>query len=103
MFDTVQPERPLVSFCRQADLGFCDDWASGDPGKVSGSIQYLDKLSQRSEALQSANVIRKEGDFLLGDMMDGLGFIAALEDHKFEIKSSRVALMGVGPADSASS
>lgn len=70
------------------------------PHKISGS-QFCDHLSDRSKFLHAVNVVRKDGNGLSGDMVDGLGYIAALNAKGCEFVGKRVLLCGLGGAGSA--
>lgn len=64
--------------------------------------KHIDVLSPRARALGSANVVRREKDGrLIGDMMDGLGFLAAAERNGFRAKGQRALVVGAGAAGSA--
>lgn len=65
------------------------------------AAQQMDELSDRARALSSVNVIRVADGRLIGDMVDGLGFVNALRLHGFDPKGKRVALIGIGAAGSA--
>jgi shikimate dehydrogenase len=50
----------------------------------------LDSLSERSAALRSVNVIRREADGrLVGDIVDGEGFLNAARKHASIPRTSR--------------
>lgn len=61
----------------------------------------MDDVTTRARDLKAVNVVRVEGDLLMGDMVDGLGFMLALHAHKLDISGKRVALFGVGGAGTA--
>ncbi|MGY4527765.1 shikimate dehydrogenase family protein [Pseudomonas sp. TE21394] len=62
----------------------------------------LDDLSQRAAALGSVNVIRRERDGrLLGDNVDGAGFLGAARKHGFEPAGKRALVVGCGGVGSA--
>ena len=62
----------------------------------------VDKLSDRAKDLETVNVIRRtEKGQLIGDMVDGLGFIEALRSNGFEVSTKRVAVFGAGGAGGA--
>lgn len=62
----------------------------------------LDSLSERAAALGSVNVIRRERDGrLLGDNVDGAGFLGAARKHGFEPAGKRALVIGCGGVGSA--
>jgi shikimate dehydrogenase len=65
------------------------------------AVDSMDELSERAETLGSVNVVRAEKGRLIGDMVDGLGFMLAVRNHGFSIPGKRVALLGAGGAGAA--
>ncbi|WP_305954790.1 shikimate dehydrogenase [Burkholderia sp. SRS-W-2-2016] len=64
--------------------------------------KHLDALSERARSLACVNVIRREADgTLVGDMVDGDGFINAARRNGFEAGGKRVLIVGAGGAGSA--
>jgi shikimate dehydrogenase len=62
----------------------------------------VDELSDRAKNLEAVNVIRRtEKGQLIGDMVDGLGFLEALRSKGFEVSTKRVAVFGAGGAGGA--
>jgi shikimate dehydrogenase len=62
----------------------------------------LDRLSQRAALLGSVNVIRREaGGTLLGDNVDGEGFVGAARQQGFEPKGKKALVLGAGGVGSA--
>jgi shikimate dehydrogenase len=62
----------------------------------------VDGLSERARALACVNVIRREADgTLVGDMVDGDGFINAVRRHRFEPRGAHALIVGAGGAGSA--
>jgi len=62
----------------------------------------LDSVSERSAALCSVNVIRREIDGrLVGDIVDGEGFLNAARKHGFNPKDQQVLVIGTGGVGSA--
>ncbi len=62
----------------------------------------LDALTPRAEALGCVNVIRREpSGRLVGDIVDGDGFLNAARDHAFVPKDKHVCVIGAGGAGSA--
>ena len=62
----------------------------------------LDVLSERSNALRSVNVIRREADGrLVGDIVDGEGFLNATSKHGFSALNKQALVIGTGGVGSA--
>lgn len=62
----------------------------------------LDGLSERAAALRSVNVIRREADGrLLGDNVDGDGFLNAARAQGFDARGKRALVLGAGGVGSA--
>jgi shikimate dehydrogenase len=62
----------------------------------------VDVLSDRARALGCVNVIRREVDgTLIGDMVDGDGFINAARAHGFDPAGARALVIGAGGVGSA--
>jgi len=97
----VDPEklRDFVAFQR--------GWINSDGFVVTiphkrAIVPLLDQLTDRAKRLQAVNVVRRREDGrLLGDMVDGLGFIAAAERHGFSAKGRSALVVGTGGAGSA--
>lgn len=61
-----------------------------------------DSVSERAAFLRSVNTIRRTADGkLIGDMFDGLGFVAACQENGCEFKGKRALLVGAGGAGTA--
>jgi len=64
--------------------------------------KYLDHLSPRAALLRSVNVIRREADgTLVGDNVDGEGFLTAARQQGFEPEGQKALVLGAGGAGSA--
>ena len=62
----------------------------------------LDSVSERSAALRSVNVIRREADGrLVGDIVDGEGFLNAARKHHFNPEDKHALVIGTGGVGSA--
>ena len=62
----------------------------------------LDGLSERSAALGSVNVIRRENDGrLVGDIVDGEGFLSAARQQGFNPHDKKTLVIGTGGVGSA--
>lgn len=67
-----------------------------------GAAGQADALSPRARDLGAVNVLRRtEQGRLIGDMVDGLGFVAALRRNGFEVQGRRAVVFGAGGAGSA--
>lgn len=65
-------------------------------------VEHLDTLSERAHALRSVNVIRREADgSLVGDNVDGDGFLNAARQQGFEVAGKRALVIGAGGVGSA--
>jgi shikimate dehydrogenase len=65
------------------------------------AIDSMDEISERAKTLGSVNVVRAEKGHLIGDMVDGLGFMVAVKNHGLSIPGKRVAIVGGGGAGAA--
>ena len=61
----------------------------------------MDEISERAEDLLSVNVVRVENGRLIGDMVDGLGFMVAVRTHGLSVQGKRAAIIGGGGAGAA--
>ena len=66
------------------------------------AARQADELSRRARDLGTVNVLKRtrEGR-LVGDMVDGLGFLEALKAHGFDPKGKRIVVFGAGGAGGA--
>jgi shikimate dehydrogenase len=66
------------------------------------AAQQADELSTRARDLGAVNVMRRtEEGKLIGDMVDGLGFMEALRRHGFDVKDKAAVVFGAGGAGGA--
>jgi len=66
------------------------------------SAGLVDELTSSARDLGAVNVIRRtEEGRLVGDMVDGLGFLEALRRNGFHVKGKRAVIFGSGGAGSA--
>ena len=65
------------------------------------AVDCMDEISERAEDLLSINVVRLENGRLIGDMVDGLGFMVAVRTHGLSIQGKRAAIIGGGGAGAA--
>jgi len=65
------------------------------------AFDFMGGHSERAEILGSVNVVRAKNGRLIGDMVDGLGFMVAIKHHGLFIPGKRVALIGGGGAGAA--
>lgn len=65
-------------------------------------VAHLDELSPRARALNSVNVIRRAADGrLLGDNVDGEGFLNAARQQGFDVRGKQALVIGAGGVGSA--
>ncbi len=67
----------------------------------NASVPYMDQLSDRSKQLGALNVVQVENGCLSGDMVDGLGFLAAIRNHGFSCQNKSLGIVGLGAAGAA--
>ena len=61
----------------------------------------MDEMSQRAEDLAAVNVVRVESGRLIGDMVDGLGFMVAAKAKGLDMRGKRAAIIGGGVTGAA--
>lgn len=65
-------------------------------------VALCDEVSRQAELVGAVNCVRREADGrLIGDILDGAGFVAGLRREGFEPKGRRVLLLGAGGAANA--
>jgi shikimate dehydrogenase len=65
-------------------------------------IRLCDEVSPQALAVGAANVVRREADGrLVGDQLDGIGFVEGLRDQDIEVRGRSVYLVGAGGAANA--
>lgn len=88
-------------------IAFARSWRNSDGFLVTvphkrAVAGLLDTLTDRARRLQAVNVVRRNPDgSLTGDMVDGLGCLAAARQHGFEAKGRNALVIGTGGAGSA--
>jgi shikimate dehydrogenase len=66
------------------------------PHKIA-SAEFVDALSDRARLLGAINMVRRlPGGRLEGDMVDGLGYLAALAQHGISARGKSIAVFGGG-------
>ncbi|MGD2127503.1 MAG: hypothetical protein PVG99_15600, partial [Desulfobacteraceae bacterium] len=65
------------------------------------AMECMDEISERAQDLQAVNVVRLEDGRLIGDMVDGLGFMVAVKNHGLSMDGKRAAVIGGGGAGAA--
>jgi shikimate dehydrogenase len=65
------------------------------------AVDSMDEMSERAKVLVSVNVVRAENGRLIGDMVDGLGFMVAVKNHGLSIPGKRAVIIGGGGAGAA--
>jgi len=61
----------------------------------------MDEMSQRAGDLAAVNVVRAENGRLIGDMVDGLGFMMAAKAKGVSMRDKRAAIIGGGVTGAA--
>ncbi|GEK28956.1 shikimate dehydrogenase [Furfurilactobacillus siliginis] len=64
-------------------------------------IPLLDELTPRAALLQAVNVVNQVDGRLIGDTVDGAGFVANLKSQHIDLTGKRVVLLGAGGAGRA--
>lgn len=65
-------------------------------------VALCDEVSERVRLVGASNCVRREADGrLVGEVLDGLGFVAGLRREGFALESRRVLLLGAGGAANA--
>jgi shikimate dehydrogenase len=68
----------------------------------TAALAFCDEVSARAQRVGAVNAIRREtSGRLIGDIFDGLGFVAGMEQAGIDVKGRRVYLVGAGGAASA--
>ncbi len=71
------------------------------PHKVA-LANLCDKLGPGAKATGAVNAVRFDKNGTLhGDNFDGVGFVAGLKDHKYQLKNKNILLVGAGGASRA--
>jgi shikimate dehydrogenase len=66
------------------------------------TVGLLDECSPRVRVAGSCNaIVRRPDGTLFGDLFDGLGFVASLQRHGFQVTGARCLVIGAGGAGSA--
>ena len=66
------------------------------------TLQLLDSFTERARRIGAVNIIKRDAEgYLHGDMMDGLGFLAALKKNNATVENKNIVLVGGGGAGSA--
>ena len=66
------------------------------------TLQLLDSFTERARRIGAVNIIKRDAEgYLYGDMMDGLGFLAALKKNNATVENKNIVLVGGGSAGSA--
>ncbi|MCL2714047.1 MAG: shikimate dehydrogenase [Alphaproteobacteria bacterium] len=68
----------------------------------SAAVAFCDQVTLRAKATGAVNAIRREPNGqLIGDILDGAGFLAGLQQFAIELAERRVFLAGAGATASA--
>ena len=65
------------------------------------AAECMDEMSQRAGDLKAVNVVRAENGRLIGDMVDGLGFLLAARAKGLDMRGKRAAIIGGGVTGAA--
>ena len=65
------------------------------------AAECMDEMSQRAGDLAAVNVVRVENGRLIGDMVDGLGFMVAAKANGLDVRGRRAAIIGGGVTGAA--
>jgi shikimate dehydrogenase len=65
------------------------------------AMPYVEKPSPRAQRIGAVNIVRREGDVWVGDMLDGIGLTNAVRNTGFDFKGKRALVIGAGGAGSA--
>jgi len=66
------------------------------------TLQLLDSFTDRVRRIGAVNIIKRDAEgYLHGDMMDGLGFLAALKKNNATAGNKNIVIVGGGGAGSA--
>src|SRR4051812_32429916 len=66
------------------------------------TVGLLDECSPRARVAGSCNaIVRRPDGTLFGDLFDGLGFVASVQRHGFEVTGARCLVIGAGGAGPA--
>jgi shikimate dehydrogenase len=65
------------------------------------AVECMDEVSKRAQDFLSVNVVRVDNGRLIGDMVDGLGFMVAVKAHGLSMDGKRAAVIGGGGAGAA--
>jgi shikimate dehydrogenase len=97
----VHPDAVAHFFSLLREWRNCPGCVVTIPHKQEAARQ-ADELSPRARDLGSVNVLRRTQDGrLVGDMVDGLGFLEALKAHGFDPRGKRIVVFGAGGAGGA--
>uniref|UniRef100_B0T7H0 Shikimate dehydrogenase substrate binding domain protein n=1 Tax=Caulobacter sp. (strain K31) TaxID=366602 RepID=B0T7H0_CAUSK len=65
-------------------------------------LRWLDEASAHAHAVGAVNVVRREADGrLVGDVLDGVGFVAGLRQSGIDLRGMNVFMAGAGGAANA--
>lgn len=65
------------------------------------AVDCMDEITSRARDLGAVNVVRIKNRRLIGDMVDGLGFVLAVNLHGLDLSGSKAAVIGGGGAGAA--
>ena len=65
------------------------------------AMPYVEQPSPRAARIGAVNIVRREGDVWVGDMLDGVGLVGAVRNTGFDFTGKRALVIGAGGAGSA--
>jgi shikimate dehydrogenase len=97
----IRPERVASFFDLLRAMENCAGCSVTAPHKQAAFVA-CDEVSDRARRVKAANTIRRSpGGRLIGDMTDGLAFVASLTAHGVSAEGAHVLLVGAGAAGTA--
>jgi shikimate dehydrogenase len=97
----IRPERVAEFFGLLRGMENCAGCSVTSPHKQAAFVA-CDEVSDRARHAKAANIIRRSpAGRLIGDMTDGLAFVAALAAHGVRAAGCHVLLVGAGAAGTA--
>ena len=97
----IRPEKVAGFFDVLKAMENCVGCSITMPHKQAAFVA-CDEVSQRARRARAVNTIRRSpSGKLIGDMTDGMAFIAALDSHGVSVRNCNVVLIGAGGAGTA--
>jgi len=97
----VTPDRLAQAIHGLRSVGNLSGFVVTVPHKMT-ALEYCDEVSARAHAVGAVNVVRREPDGrLVGDILDGIGFVDGLRESGFDPRGLSVFMAGAGGAANA--